>query len=120
MADTNPNLTKTSFAKTFVLPALLVFLVPVLSYFFFLHATARFDSGIRASILKQVRADASLSAADRERAIDFFSSHPASELLSNQEFAANLDSTTRFYYATFRWMIRLSLWSIIGGVAVFA
>lgn len=81
---------KVRFLTTFVLPALLVFLVPVLSFFFFRHAQARFDSQIRESILKQIHADGSLTAGQRARAIDFFNEMPISRLMANREFASQM------------------------------
>jgi Zn-dependent protease with chaperone function len=119
MSEARQKFSRIGFAKTFLLPALLIFLVPVLSLFFFWHAQSRFNSQARESVLEQIRADESLSPEDRENAIAFFSEHPFSELVKDEEFAANLESTSRFYYATFRWMIRLSALSIAMGLAVF-
>jgi Zn-dependent protease with chaperone function len=110
---------KFSFLTTFVLPALLIFLVPVLSYFFFWHAQSRFDSQLRESILSQIRANQSLSEVRRAQMIAFYTEVPVSRLLSIEQFAATLPSKTRFYYATFRWMILLSAASVLVGVAVF-
>jgi Zn-dependent protease with chaperone function len=42
-----------------------------------------------------------------------------SELIRNDEFAANVTSQARFDYATFRWMIRLSAISIAAAIAIF-
>ena len=56
---------------------------------------------------------------DRERAIAHFTQHPLSELIQNDEFAANVTSQARFDYATFRWMIRLSAISIAAAIVVF-
>ena len=47
MAEARRELSKTSFAKTFVLPGLLIFLVPVISYFFFLYAQSSYDADMR-------------------------------------------------------------------------
>jgi hypothetical protein len=118
-SDNSRDFSSIGFAKTFVLPGLLVFLVPVISLFFFLHAQSRFDSEARESVLAEIRADTTLSAEDREQAIAMFTQELFSSLVLIPEFAAEIDSTTLFHYATFRWMIRLSLWSIILGVAVF-
>jgi Zn-dependent protease with chaperone function len=119
MSETSKGFSSIGFAKTFILPALLVFLVPVLSLLFFLHAQSRFNSEARESVLKQIREDASLAPEEREKAIAFFTEHPFSELLENEEFAAEVDSTARFNFTTFKWLIRLSAWSIIAGIAVF-
>jgi Zn-dependent protease with chaperone function len=119
MSDARRDFTRIGFAKTFLLPALLIFLVPVVSLAFFWHAQSLFNSRARESVLAQIRADANLSAEERADATAFFSENPFSELVKNKEFAANLDSTYRFYFATFRWMIRLSALSIVVGLAVF-
>lgn len=119
MSKTRQNLPKFRFLTTFALPALLIFLVPVLSFFFFRHAQGRFDEQMRESILKQIQADQRLSAEERARAIAFFNEVPFSQLLGNKEVAAALPSDTRFHYATFRWMILLSAGSVLAGVAVF-
>jgi Zn-dependent protease with chaperone function len=119
MSDARRGFSSIGFAKTFVLPGLLILLVPVLSLVFFLHAQHWFDVEAREGILSQIRQDASLSPEDRERALALFSEHPISELIQNEEFAASLSSQTRFDYATFRWMIRLSVASIAAAAGVF-
>src|SRR5262245_27074867 len=119
MSQTRQQVPKFRFLTTFALPALLVFLVPVLSYFFFRHAQGRFDAQIRESILNQIRADRKLTNEQRAEAIAFFTEVPFSQLLSNDEIAASLPSDIRFHYATFRWMIVLSAGSVLTGVAVF-
>ncbi len=119
MAQTSPDFTKLGFVKTFVLPALLIFLLPILAWLFFWHAQSRFDADARAALLEQIRNDQQLSAEERAEATAFFEATPVSLLMRNEEFAAQLDDTTRFYYATFRWMIWLSALSVISGIAVF-
>ncbi len=119
MSASRQEFNKFGFARTFVLPALLVFLVPVVSLLFFYHAQQQFDAKARTAVLQQINADASMSAEDRAAAVAFFTATPFSTLIMNEKFAANLDATTRFNYATFRWMIRLSVLSIIGGITVF-
>lgn len=116
----NSEFTKLGFAKTFLAPALLIFLVPALSLIFFYHAQSRFDADARQSVLRDIRADAKLSADERAQAIEFFTKTPISTLMTDPQIAAQVDSTARFYYATFRWMIRLSALSLIAGVVVFA
>lgn len=119
MSSDSAKLTSFGFAKTFVLPGLMVFLVPVVSLLFFLHAQSRFNARARESVLSQIRSDATLTPEQRARATTLFTDHPFSELLQNREFADDVDSTMRFHFATFKWMIRLSKISIVAGVAVF-
>ncbi|HJQ81008.1 MAG TPA: M48 family metallopeptidase [Lacipirellulaceae bacterium] len=119
MSDAKRGFSSIGFAKTFVLPGLLVFLVPVASLLFFLHAQSRFNAQAREEILSEIRQDASLAPEEREQAIAYFTEHPFSELIQNDEFAADVDPQARFDYATFRWMIRLSALSIAVGISVF-
>jgi Zn-dependent protease with chaperone function len=120
MRADKPGWSRMGFVKTFVLPAFLIFLVPVVALCFFLHAERSFDADAQESILKQIREDPSLSAEKRAKAVEFFTSVRFSKLVANSQFAENLDSTVRLHYATFRWMIRLSVLSILASVAVFA
>ena len=119
MTSPQNQLTKLGFAKTFVRPALLIFLIPALSLAFFLHAQSLFNQRAAETILQQIRADKSLSEDERARAIEYFTNVPFSEQILNKDFAQQVDSNVRFEFATFRWMIRLSLLSIISGLAVF-
>ncbi len=119
MEESQSDFSKLGFAKTFVLPALLVFLVPVLSYLFFWHAQHSFDVDARESILQEIRTDPNLTPQERAEAEEFFGSTPFSKLLKNEEFAATVEPEVRFHYATFRWMIWLAAVSIVAGVGVF-
>lgn len=114
------DFSKVGITKTFVLPGLLVFLVPCISLVFFLYAQHRYDSDFRTSILEEVRADESLTPEDREATIAFYTANPISSLLADPAFAATVDGTIRFYYTTFRWAIILSAASIVSGIVVFA
>ena len=58
--------------------------------------------------MSDVRQDATLAPEEREQAIAYFTEHPFSELIQNDEFAADVEPQARFDYATFRWMIALS------------
>jgi Zn-dependent protease with chaperone function len=118
MSTTRPKSLKFSFLTTFALPALLIFLVPVLSYFFFRHAQNRFDNRLRESILTQIRSDPNLTEEQRARGLALFTEVPVSRLMADEQFAASLPRDTRFYYTTFCWMILLSAGSIMVGAAV--
>lgn len=120
MSDPRRDFSKLGFVKTFVLPGVLVFLIPIITLFFFLHAQSRFDADAREEILAQIRADAGLSPEEREKAVAFINEHPFSELVRNEAFGAQVDPKARFDYATFRWMILLAVASIVAGIGVFA
>lgn len=119
MAQTKRDFTNPGFVKTFVLPSILIFLIPAISLAFFLHARSLFDSRIRDSITEQVGKDQSLTPQDREKAIAFFAENPISSLLDDPRFAGMVDSTTRMYYASFHWLILLSAGSLALGVVAF-
>ncbi|HEV7998437.1 MAG TPA: M48 family metallopeptidase [Planctomycetaceae bacterium] len=119
MSAAKPGFSSMGFAKTFLLPCLLIFLVPVAGFAFFLHAQDTFDAQGRETVLKQIRAD-NLAPAERDKAIEFFTKVPMSQLMKNDRFAAQFDWWTRFNFATFRWMIRGAVLSILSSVLVFA
>ena len=117
---TRPGWSSLGFAKTVVLPGFLIFLVPFLALCFFLHAERSFDAEARESLLKQIQANTNLSPEQRARALAFYQSVRFSALMTNSQFAEQVDRTVRLNYATFRWMIRLSVLSILASVAVLA
>ncbi|MFO1092650.1 MAG: M48 family metallopeptidase [Planctomycetaceae bacterium] len=119
MSDKRNSFTKFGFVKAFVLPALLIFLIPVLSFVFFVHATHTFNNRVREAVLAQVRSDQSLSAEDREKAIELFTNVPFSRLVRDENFAEMVTPGMRRDFATFRWMILLSALSIVMSVGVF-
>lgn len=119
MANGKEDFSSLGFAKTVVLPALLLFLIPVLSLLFFRHARSTFDADARTQMLQQVAGDASMSEDEREHARDVVETVPFSQMIENPEFAQDIDSGVLFDYRTFKWMIRLSWWSILSGLGVF-
>lgn len=119
MADERQQFSKSSFANTFILPVLLAFLIPGIGLAFFLHAEQQYDSDARKSLIDGVMKDGSVPPAERDRAIAFFNEHPFSELIQHEEVAKGLDSSVRFDYFAFRWLIRLSIVSIVASLAVF-
>lgn len=119
MSSPRPDFSQVGFVKTFVLPALLIFVVPVVALLFFRHAEAWFDADVREGILRDVRADTRRSPQERDQAVDFFTRTPFSQLVADPAVAASVDGDLAFYYATFRWMNRLAWWSILAGVGVF-
>ena len=119
MSQSDPTPPKLHFVRTFIFPALFVFLVPVLSYFFFRHAQSHFDNQFRESVLNQIRADQRLTAEQRTRGEEFFTEVPLSRMLAEGNPPFEIPPDTRFYYETFRWMIVVSAVSILAGVGVF-
>ena len=119
MVTARPMMTTHEFAKTFAVPALLIFVIPIISWFFFRYAQAVYDRNVRDLVQAQIRAATDLTNDQREKAIEFFDKTPFSQQLLDPAVAQNTDSELRFSYTTFRWMIRLSAISVISGIAVF-
>lgn len=124
MNAARPDPPKFNFWRTFVLPALLVFLIPVFSWWFFQHVQAHFDAQVLASIEKSIAADKEATEEQRAKARDFYRAHPASELVASDEprgvkLRASLDSNLVLYYSIFRWMIRLAATSVLMSLGVF-
>jgi hypothetical protein len=67
MSSARQDFSKIGFAKTFILPAFLIFTIPIISLCFFLHAENRYDTESREAIFSQIRADGRLSPEERER-----------------------------------------------------
>jgi Zn-dependent protease with chaperone function len=114
-----PNFSNFGFAKTFLLPAFLIFLIPVVSFLFFRHAQSLYDDRARAEILASIHKDNTLTEEERANAIAFFTAVPISELVKHEEFSSMFDGQAIFDLTAFRWAIRLSVASIIGGVGAF-
>lgn len=66
------------FVQRYVLPALLLFALPLFGLWFSGHASDRFDAQVLAVIEKQIGLDAELSAEDRQEALAFYRAVPAS------------------------------------------
>ena len=88
--------TNLGFAKTFLLPALLIFLIPVLAWMFFWHAQATFDVTAREAIVQQLEQDKSMPDPERVAAIDRFAATGLSEIMvSDEDLAARLSRLRR-------------------------
>ncbi len=119
MPAARPTMTIRQFAKTFVVPSLLIFVIPIISWAFFEYAESRYDHDVREQIQSQIRSEPKLSEEQRAQALEYFDKTPFSQQILDPETAAQTNSSMRFAYATFRWMIRLSVASVISGVVVF-
>ena len=120
MSNNQTDLTKLGFARAFIVPALWVFLVPVLGFLFFSHAESSFDSDFQQGLLRQVGADRELTPEQREEALRRIETFRVSEMLQQDPaFAQQMDGDVVFYYATFRWMKRIALACIAMGLGAF-
>lgn len=113
-----------SFTRTYALPALLLFVIPVFSFWFFRHVQSHYDRQVTASLEQAIGQDAALSAEQRAGLQAFFRQIPPSRILATsdrrfEDWKEGLPARLRFEYASFRWMIRLSLIGIGSAVCAF-
>src|SRR5688572_12445674 len=105
-----PSFLKVGFLKSYLLPVLIMFLIPGFGLWFFNHVEAHYDGEIRESLISQIKADQTMSAEERERAIKFYKRASVSSILaSNKPGAKEIQehfSPVRTRYAIFRWMKR--------------
>lgn len=120
---TDPSSSKTGFLKSYILPALIIFLMPAFGLWFFSHVENYYDGEFRDSLVSQVRTDAAMSEEDRKNTIEFYERVPISKILaSNKSEVRDLQeqfASVSKRYAVFRWMRRASAVSLISSVAVF-
>ena len=107
------------FTRQFLLPALLIFLVPTASLLFFQYAQSSLDAEVRAVWLAQLSDDDSLTDEERIEMRLLVESTPISRLFRDPEFAATLSEELQFHYGWFRLLINASWASILASVGTF-
>jgi len=112
------------FVKSYVIPAFWVFLIPVCSLGFFRHVQARFDRDLAAEVVTAIQGDRSLTDEGRTPMIAYFRQVPLSTRFASPdptfaEMSKGFTWQTHVAYFTFRWIIRLSVISIVSSLVVF-
>ncbi|WP_223643585.1 M48 family metallopeptidase [Corallococcus sp. EGB] len=105
------------FVPSYVLPALLLFALPLFGLWFSGHASDRIDAQVLEVVEKQIGLDTQLSAEDRQEALAFYRAVPASAacLSEDEELAGyrrNLGSTCSDM-KQFGWA-HLASWGLLG------
>src|SRR5438477_655730 len=77
------DFSKVGFLKSYLLPALITFLIPAFGLWFFRHVESYYDREILNSMISQIQADQKLTDAQRERTIKFYQSYPVSKILAS-------------------------------------
>jgi Zn-dependent protease with chaperone function len=118
-----PQFTRAGFLKSYLLPALIIFLIPGFGLWFFDHVEASFDSRIREEIISGMQADRQLTAAQREQAAQSLQKLSVSKVLaSNKPEAKRMQDTFKSVqtrYAIFRWMKRIALVCLVAAAGAF-
>ncbi len=115
-----PALTVPGFLRTYALPALWLFALPLVGLWFSGHATDRFDQTVLTAIEEQFARNGQLEGEERQAALAFFRSTPASaaclapegELTEYRASLGDACSDAR----QFAWMGRLALGAILLGL----
>lgn len=118
-----PSFTKAGFLKPYVLPVLIMFLIPGFGLWFFNHVEKYYDKEIRETLLSQIKMDQKMSADERARATEFYERVSVSRILASnkpgvEEIQQNF-SPVKTRYAVFRWMKRTSAICLLTGVGAF-
>jgi Zn-dependent protease with chaperone function len=117
------NFSKSGFAKSYLLPALITFLIPGFGLWFFNHVERSYDARFREVVLSQIQADRSLTDDQRTRALKFYETVSVSRILaSNKPEAKHLQEgfkNVQTRYAIFRWMKRISTICLATGIISF-
>lgn len=108
-----------SFFKQHILPALLVFLVPGFSVWFFGYAERDTDKEILSSIEHQINGERNTTDAQKKEALAFWQNAPVSKIMASKKpEAAELQSMfepAKSRYAIFRWM-KWTAWVCLAAV----
>jgi len=108
------------FLRVYALPALWIFALPLLGWWFAGHATDRFDRDVLASIEGQISQNAKLGEEERQEALEFFRAVPASVACLNpaEELSGFRNSLGEACsdVRQFDWMRLLSLASVALGL----
>lgn len=115
---------KIGFLKSYLLPILIMFVVPGFGLWFFNHVEKHFDQEIRESLVSRIRTDQTMTAEERKRATEFYERVSVSRILaSNKPGAEEIQATfspVKTRYAIFRWMKRTAFLCLLtaGGAFV--
>ncbi|MGV3756640.1 MAG: M48 family metallopeptidase [Verrucomicrobiota bacterium] len=106
------DFSKAGFLKSYLLPALIAFLIPGFGLWFFNHVEADYDAQFRKGMLAQIEADKTLTPKERENGIKFAERVTVSDILAANDPEAkdlqNAFSAASNHYAIFRWMKRIA------------
>ncbi|WP_257453725.1 M48 family metallopeptidase [Archangium lipolyticum] len=116
----NSTLTLPGFLRTYALPALWVFALPLFGLWFAGHATDRFDRDLLTTVEGQIAQDTGLDEERRQQTLEFFRAVPASMacLSTGEELEGFRNSLGEVCsdLRQFNWMSLLALASVVLGI----
>lgn len=109
----------------FVVPSLYLFLIPVLSVVVFGWGQAQYDGIVRTGLERTFLENSQLDDAERQEALAFCRAMRMSKLLeskdpAHQQFVAQFPDTLKYYYLSFRWLLRIAWFCILSGIGLIA
>lgn len=118
------DFSKLGFAKTYVYPALALFLIPIACLIFYEYVQSSFDQQFFEATVADLRSDPTIAPEDKAAAIEFLQSHRLSDMLVSSHpqdvaFRQAQDSEFLFYQLSVVWAIRISWACILAGIAAF-
>jgi Zn-dependent protease with chaperone function len=105
------------FIRTYVFPALFLFALPALGFWFFGHAERTYDERYREAVLAQLDADETLEAEARAEARSFYASVPASVICDSDQPEMTEGMEVCSHYRQFSWGRAAAFVSLSLGVA---
>lgn len=115
--------TKAGFLKSYLLPALIMFLIPAGGLWFFNHVEAYYDNEICVTLVAKIKADQTMTEEERRETIEFYERVPVSKILaSTKPGAAEIQAhfePVKTQYAIFRWMKRTAAICLVTGAGSF-
>jgi Zn-dependent protease with chaperone function len=115
------QITKMGFIKPYVIPILIMFVVPGFSLWFFNHVEGHYDAEIRESLVNQIQTDSTLTTEQRKELVHIYGRLSIAKLLASnnpevRKLQSNFESVSG-RYTVFRWMKRISWLCLLMGVA---
>jgi Zn-dependent protease with chaperone function len=120
VSDREPS-TSAGFIRAYVLPALLLFAIPLAGHFFVRYANASWDAEFLEGAERSISRDRSVNAADKAELLAFYRSTPPSRLCADGP-ARHPEMPAKFFgqvcgdYKQFGWIRTASVWCIGLGV----
>ncbi|QDU73593.1 Protease HtpX [Bremerella volcania] len=112
------------FVKTYVYPALALFLIPVACLFFYEYVQSSYDQEFLDAAIAEINANAQMTPEEKAQSIEGARNMPLSWLLVNDdpEVAAwrnQLPTEYLYYNLSLIWAIRISWFCILAGIGAF-
>lgn len=118
------DVTSLGFVKTYVYPALALFLVPLACLIFYEYVQSSYDQEFLDASIAEINADATMTPEEKARSIEGARNLPLSWLLviDDPEVVAWRDQLPReylYYNLSLIWAIRISWFCILAGIGAF-